>query len=439
MRLKGVVMLRRKLSLVCLSALVITGLSLPSAHGQKLLGNDQLSGGLTVFTNSAGGACVAPDSDRDICVLGTVCPGAVAPQPTFGTLLGDVATNRLTNTIFVTDGATINEYRGDVSCAVSTLKCTPLDNFRAPSFMGPLTGMGIDSSGGTVTPAGTPVIWVTDGVVITGLVQAAGCSPPTVVSGPFLPAVGGPSGTITDVSWDPLSGTLWLCDSFGLVHNIFIGGGPASPSFLATGGVCGLATPLVGIAFDTATQASPPLPAGTRRLYVTDGSNVAYLTGTGAAAGGQAFGAPVTCTPTNHLLNGLALAGYGINYGTPHISATIGSFGHATSPGPTWGLELRGAPIGHGIWLAYNYDIPTPGYYCPSQPGVGTQFWVDPGPPGGILFLGTVTTGCMAFPLPLGPGLPYGLSVFTQFIMSPPTGGGTSDATNGLAFTIRRP
>lgn len=430
-------MMRRVHWMVCLSALVITGLTLPSAHGQKLFGGDQITGGLTVFTPASGGTCPQPDSDRDICTLGVVCPGAVPPGPTVGTLHGDVATNRLTNTVFVTDGATINEYAGDKSCSVSTLKCTPIDNFRAPSFMGPLTGMGIDSSGGTITPVGTAVIWVTDGIVITGLVQAAGCLPPTVVSGPFLPAVGGPSGTLTDVSWDPLTGTLWLCDSFGLVHNIFIGGGSASPSFLITGTFCGLAAPLTGLAFDTSTTATAPIPAGAPKMYVTDGSTVAYITAVGTPGGGT-FSNPKTCTPTNHLLNGLALAGYGLNYGTPRVSATIGSFGDSSTPGPTWGLELRSATVGHGMWLVYNYDFPTPGFYCPSQPGLGTQFWVDPGFPGGVIFLGSVTSGCTAVPLPLGAGLPVGLTVFTQFLTSFPTGG-VSDATGGLAFTVRRP
>lgn len=423
----------------CLSVLVVAGLLIPTATGQKLFGGEAVGGGLTAFTTAAGGACNAPHAERAVCALFSACPGIDPPAPTAGTLRGDVATNRLKDTVWVTDGFTIHEYLGDLSCAVSVLSCVAIDSFLAPSFMDAITGMGMDAAGGTVSAVGTAVLWVTDGTRVAGLVPNGSCVPPTLVSGPFAHGIGGPAGILTDVSWDPLSGTLWLCDSFGLVHNIFIGGGSASPSFVATPGVCGtLAPPLLGLAIDTAWTASGPIPPETPKMYVTDGLIVQYITDTGAAAGGT-FYTPDTCTPTNGLLNGLALAGYGVHYGTSRVTATIGSFGQSSSPGPSWGLELRSAPIGDGIWLIYNFSFPGPGFYCPPVFAQGANFWLDPGFPGGLVFLGAVTSSCMSYPLPLGVGIPSGLTLFTQFITTPAVGPPISDATGGLAFTIHRP
>jgi len=431
--------MRQHAWVICSSFLMVMGLGLPAANGQRLYGGVAATGGLHTFTTSAGGACAAPLPGPEACLLFSGCPATVpSPVPSLGTLLGDVATNRIKDTVWATDGFTIHEYSGDLPCATSILSCMPLDSFFAPTFLGTLTGMGMDSAGGTVTPAGTPVLWVTDGALVAGLVPGSGCVPPTLVSGPFATGIAcSPSGMMTDVSWDPLSGTLWLCDSIGFVHNIFIGGGCASPSFSAVPGNCGtLSAPLLGLAFDTAWTADAPIAPETPKLYVTDGFTVEYVTDTGVPAGAT-FYTPTTCTTTAALMNGLALAGMGVNYGFNRVLAEIGSFGQSSSPGPSWGLELRRAPLGDDIWLAFNFSFPGPGYYCPPVFAQGTNFWVDPGFPGGLMFLGSVTAPCMTIPLPLAPGLPDGLTVFTQFFTT--AGTVVSDATGGLAFTIHRP
>jgi len=429
--------MRLQLWVACVS-LATVGLCAAPAQGQRLLGGDAVSGGIWEFTTTPGGPCGFPNTARDFCTPGTACPGITPPSPTAGSLLGDIATDRINDTIWVTDGRTLHEYSGDLTCVTPTLSCTPLVSIALPSFIGNVTGMGIDSRGGTVTPLGTPAIWVTDGALVAAFVSNGNCLAPTLVSGPFPHGIGG-AGIMTDISWDPFTGTLWLPDTLGGVHNMFIGGGAASPSFLATPGTCGsLVAPLVGLAVDTAWPASGGPPPGTPKMYVTDGLTVDYVTDTGAPAAGT-FYTPVNCTPTNGLLNGLALTGHGVTFGQPRINARIGSFGQSSSPGPSFGLELHNAPAGHFVWLVYNFSFPGPGFFCPSVGGAGTQLWVDPGFPGGVNFFGNVTGPCVSYPLPLPNGLPNGLTIFVQFITTPVPSPRASDATEGLAFTIHRP
>ncbi len=247
---------------------------------------------------------------------------------------------------------------------------------------------------------------------------------PTPVGAPF-----------TDLSWDPATASIWACDAAGFVHNIlvFAGGGCAPAALPFPVIACPLAGPLTGIAYDTNTPGVlAPLPS----LFVTDGALVQYVT-LGGGPSPPAFYAPVPCLPVPGPLAGLALTQRSVGYGAPRIVATLDSFGQASSPGPTFGIEITGTPPGSTVFLVAAINIPGPGFACPPLGAVGTTLWVSP-PLLVILALGALPPGCVAIPLAIPPGAPTGVQVFMQVIMmagGPPA----ADATNGLAFTLGPP
>ena len=427
----------RLLHLTCVSLLLSLGLTLSSADAQTLYGGDALTGGLVEFTTVPGGPCPSPNGFGLACPPTSFCPPVPPPIPTAGTILGDVATDKLADLVYRTDGRVIHAYEGDNACGIPA-PCTWVNADLAPTFMGGLTGMGMDSAGGTFTPLGTPVLWVTDGFLITGLIPSApgSCTPFGVAVGPFFHGVAGIA-TLTDVSWDPTNGTLWCPDTAGAVTNILVGGGLGpGGSTVVVPGSCGLLTaPLTGLSLDTATPCA--ITGTAQAYYVTDGFFVDYLDITGAPAA-PTFYTTVNCTPSPAFLEGLAHTGNGIDYGFNRITATVGTFGQSSSPGPSFGIEVSGAPLGANLWLVVNSNVPGPGYACPFVPGLGTRFWVNPvgwSP----FFMGTVTAPCMAIPAALPPGLTPCFEIDIQFVATNSANTIALDATQGMSFTIQLP
>jgi len=396
---------------------------------QVVLGVDNTVGLTFEFTTTPGGPCGAPNPTLVTCAYGPpTCPGMAPLVPSgFGTLLGDIADDPVTDVTYVTDGRVVVETAGDPACAGP---CTPIKDWFIPvtPITGPVTGMGCSGTG-SFGPA--PVLWMTDGVAVWGVVPPTGCGPATIVFPPCpLPAALVPA---TDLSWDPTLGVLWVSSAAGFVQAISVPGcAPASP--LVAVAACGLG-PLTGLAYDTAT---PGIAGQPPSAYVTDGLVVAYINPFTGLPAPPTFYTPVTCTPTPGFLSGLALANRGVEYGAPRVLAHLTSFGQSSTPGPTFGIEVTGAPAGSMAWLIANFNIPGPGFFCPALPGVGTKIYVDPTPPGFILPLGGLPAGCAPVPLPIPAAVPVGLQVFLQVVFL--SGGPPAvDASNGLEFAIGLP
>ncbi|RKY18648.1 MAG: hypothetical protein DRQ55_12775 [Planctomycetota bacterium] len=421
---------------LALALLGLSGLTSPSL-GQTLLGSDGSSMSAWEFTPAQANPCPQPTPLLANCAYNL--PFCGTPGPSFaqpGTFLGDIADDPITDSFYLTDGFIIEQYTLDAPCA-TPLACAPLNAFLAPSFMGPLSGMGFDNSGGVVAPSGTPLLWLTDGMNIAAIAPGPpGSCAYTLVFGPCVPLIPG-GGRMTDISWDPTTGTLWVCDAFGMVHNILPTPCTVLSSFSALA-ACGLTPGLTGIAYDGGTTPAPPTPPALPALWLTDGLSMGRVDITGAPAA-PTFGAPNACFPTPAFLNGLALTQHSFGYGNPRIFARLDSYGQASTPGPTFGLEVYGAPTGANAWLILNYNVPGPGYLCPSVGGAGTKLWVDPTPPGSISNLGPLAGSCVALPAPVPGSLPIGAEAYAQIVFVPFGGPPAVDATNAIAVTFMQP
>lgn len=421
-------------STLCAAAaiLAVSGL----ATGQVVIGHSGPAGAIVEFTTLPGAPCGQPVPTLFGCPTGpSSCtvppPGPVVP----GALLGDIADDPLTDTIYVTDGFTIGQYVGDTPCGLPP-RCTPIKTFLPPTFMGPLTGMGADVSGAFT--GGATLLWITDGVLIAGIIPPVGCGP-AVLAVPPCPAPTITGAPLTDLSFDPVTLTLYGVEAGGfLLAYAAPGCGFAAPP-VAVGG-CGPMGALTGLAFDTNT---PNVITGTGpAAYVTDGFMVAYIDVLTGGPAAPTFYTPVPCTPvpaSAPFLTGLAMAQRGINYGASRAGSSLTSFGQSSSPGPTFGLEVSGAPAVGTSFLILNFSFPGPGYFCPALPGVGTKIWVDPTPPGMVIALPALGPGCTPLSLPIPAGAPPGLNAFAQFVFVGPGGPPALDATAGLAFTLGTP
>lgn len=421
----------RSSQILSLSAALLLGAG-GLVHGQVVIGHDALGGSIVEFSTTPGGPCGAPVPSLTSCGGGLPpCPiPAPGPVPA-GSLLGDVADDPLRDVLWMTDGFIIGEYTGDGPCGVGS--CTITQTFPAPPGFGPILGMGADVSG-TFT-GGAPLLWITDGASLAAIIPPSGCATPTFFFPP-CPAPTASGGPITDMSYDPSTGTLHAVEAGGFLLSF---AAPtctwsAAPIALTA---CGLGPGLTGIAFDTNT---PVFSGGPPAGYVTDGTTVAYVDLATGLPAPPTFYSPVACTPAPvPFLSGLAMAQRGVQYGTSRFGASLTTFGQSSSPGPTFGLELTGAPAGDAAWLLLNFSFPGPGYFCPGVPGVGTTIWVDPTPPGSATNLGPLPSSCVPIPLPIPSGAPTGLNVFAQFVFLPSSGPPASDATSGLCFTLGAP
>ncbi len=427
----------RESVLVLVAALLI---ATPDAGAQRLYASD-VTGGITwEIAFPPGGACSAPAPFVFPCPNAfSLCPGVpVLTPPPPGSSWGDIADDPVADVVYVTDGRTVVVHAGDAACATFTTPCVPIDQFVVPPTtppMGPVTGMGCDASGALA--GGLPLLWITDGASIAGIVPPlpGTCTAATVLFPPCaLPPAATPA---TDVSWDPAGGVLWVLASGGTIVPVLPSAGcTAGPPVAVSSCVT---PPLTGLAYDTTT---PDALGNPPAAYVTDGVSIARIDLTTGLAALPTFAAPVPCAPAPAPLDGLAFALHGNTYGTSRVFATLDTHGQASTPGPSFGLDLTGVPVLVPAWGILNYNIPGPGYACPALPGIGTNFWVLPGgPPGRILYLGALPPGtvCPVLPAPIPAGLPPGIELFVQVVFWTPGATTAVDATNGVAITIGLP
>ncbi|MCB9896452.1 MAG: hypothetical protein H6825_00485 [Planctomycetes bacterium] len=413
------------------AACALLALSFTPVGAQLVLGLDGPPGLITEFSTTPGAPCGQPNPYLTACPYGPSSCLAPPPGPVpFGTILGDIADDPLTDTVYVTDGFSIGQYVGDSACGFPP-PCGPLVTFLPPTVLGPLTGMCGDATG-TFAPGF--VLWITDGTLVCAIAPPAGCGAATIVSPPcFASTITG--SPLTDLSLDPASYTLWGVESGGFAM-AYTPGTCALGAFVFVTG-CSVTPALTGIAFDTNT---PHFAGGPPCAYVTDGMTVDYVDLLSGFPAPPTFYTPVPCMPAPATyLCGLAMVQRGITWAGPRSTATLTTFGQSCSPGPTFGLEVSGAPSVGTAWLILNFSFPGPGYFCPGIPGVGTKIYVDPTFPGSVTPLPALGPGCTMLPLPIPSGAPAGLNVFAQFVFLGTSGPPALDATGGLAFTLGPP
>jgi len=293
--------------------------------------------------------------------------------------VGDVAVDRATDTIWVTDGEVVMEFDqfGE-----------PLSAFlgsRAVHPSGVIPGLitGLCFSPGVD-------LWITDGSTVTLVTPPfTTCTTPTTVLSFIVPAAVA-RGSITDLTWDPVTDTLWICSDSGYVSNVDVGpvllgnppvDGPGG-SFLVGGAVgTGLTTTLRGIARDNAAVNAIP---GTTTLYVTDGITMARLTtGVPGIGGGIAPAPPTFYTPVSifplapEQFSGIAFSARPVEYGIgAGLTINAERIGQLAGPNPQFDILVRGAPPTAAIVgsLFIGGGVPAP----PGTVVLGAPVWVFP-------------------------------------------------------------
>lgn len=267
---------------------------------------------------------------------------------------------------------------------------------------GLISGVGYDS------PA--DIIWLTDGTLCigVGLPPAPGMIPPIIVPIFPLPLMGG--APASGLSWDPMTATLWFCDTMGMVTNCAIGGGPMA-SFPVSPP---LAPVLMGLTVNTTNG----------NIQVTDGAMVAEFFPAGPLAPPGAF--YLSANPYPITLWGAPVSGLGFSLNPQRFGAGY-TMGGGPAPAIGWGggnayagnpgffLQQTGATPGAGVYLLYGFTPAIPG--IPVKPIFpGATLWINP--IFGIIFLGPVPPGgTMVLPLPIPPPPnPVGAPVYVQFL-----------------------
>jgi len=346
-----------------------------------------------------------------------LCPGPGA----FGAPMGDIASNPVTDTLYVTDGATIFAYsRFGVPLGIA-----------APPIGG-LTGLGMGVGG---------LLWITNGVMY-GAVPTAAIGCPGVALffaiGPF-PVPIGPifAGPITDIDFESTTGSLIACDGAGTVGSFMPGPAPVvGPyGFFPMPPPCALGAGLTGIAFDKA------LP-GTGTFYVTNGVMLRRSLPFGAPPP-PTFYAPIFCTPipAGAPVCGLAYAGRMITYGAGADSAAlpvpvIGSIGQSLIGNPAFAVTLAGSIPGSHALLRTAFAAA-----CPASLVRGVPFYLGGRPflgASGPHFLMSDTTvgagGGAVVPSPIPATLPPGTRFFAQWLVLTPV---SFQVTAGAELTTR--
>jgi hypothetical protein len=396
------------------AALALAALSLPAA-AQSFYVIDALGGaGPAAVDELTGGPGPGPCAYPAGPVLTPTWPAVGGPCPGPGAIAGgwpgvggDIAVGKLSDTVFVGGPAGIAEY----------------DRFGMfiggiPSPLpGPITGLGFDSSAG--------MLWVTNGADYAGVMPGcAGLAVPVV--GPFpVPLVGSP---MTDMSWDPTSGSLWGCFADGRVAHFPVGGAPVCVfSALAVG----LGLPLTGIAMDTTT---PGFGVPTKVVGVTDGLTIARIdVGTTCAAAGVFLAPPTFAFPTSMIpvvtgpTSGLAYAAHGTTFGTGSGPEILYK-GHSVVPSANT-ISLIGASVGTaGLFLDFTA-------LCPPLMFKGLPLHVFP-----AIVIGPLPHGGTAtLPAALPVGTPIGVEIMAQFYNKPAGAGVPWESTPGLVLTTALP
>jgi len=323
----------------------------------------------------------------------------VAPPPlaaAFPALSGGTDVNRLTGTVWVTDGLTVVNL---------TTAGAILGLFPVPPAVGPLNGLAVNPFAGT--------LWVTTGFAIANLTPAG------VVLGIFpLPPALTPA---TGIAYDTyaVGGALYVVTAAGAVG--MFPPGPVPPGFLffAPGVLLPPAVPgpptYTGLGFDTSVPppgrvlvaaAPPPIGPAVLALPLPLGGPsvpvVPFLPG-GAPAGIGMDPQPLSVTPT---------------YACPYAGPVLGSAGGwPVVPNPVFALTITapaGVPTCPTTWyLALSVGVFLPG--IPLGPSVcGLLHLLPP-----VVFLASgpfIPPGPVVVPVPIPPGFPPGLAVYFQAV-----------------------
>lgn len=358
--------------------------------------------------------------------VGFPCPTALAVAPPPG-ILGDIAVDKVADTVWVTDGFVATEYAA--SAVPGVAPGAPITSYFVALPAGaPLTGLGWDAALGA--------LWMTDGFIVWAEIPPAppGCGLAGAIVVPpfFVPTVTG--SPMTDVAWDPLSGSLFVSEAAGIVSNWIPGGfpGPFPPTPV---GFCGLVPPLQGVDVDIVDSTALGLPV----LYVTDGFMLEHVDVTGLPAP-PSFHAPFLCVPTAGPLLGLAYAERALPFGmgadnTGMPAPTVGTIGQALSPNPAFTTTLTGSLPGSatGLYLS------TSGFNCPAIFVLGGAIPVYPFPIGATLTPtgGTDAIGNQVLATPIPAGIPPGTGIWVQWVSVTPAP--SIQVSEGLSIVIGLP
>jgi hypothetical protein len=359
-----------------------------------------------------------------------ICPTA-GPIPFVLPFIGDVATNRLTNTIWVTDGVMYTEYAGG-----GPGYGTPVRSFLMPpgfAVPGPVTGLDVLQA--PFAPPGT--LLVTDGAFCAGVMPPAapGCALPVVVIPPFALGFVGVGGVATDLAWSPSAGgSIWFSTALGFVANVLIGGAPGPFGiFPVAPGPCFPAPPLTGIAIDTATPSVFGAPIS---MYVTNGP-LTYRCIPGGGPAPPTFYRTAPCVPgVLAPLNGLGYSLHTIAYGVgtdPILLVPPVATGGGQSSTPSGPMSITLSSNAPGMaYLLYGL--------APACPVIGflggNSLYIAPplfGPVGPF----PVGVAGLTLPFAIPAAAPVGASLYLQWIVAKTAGG--FQATNGVELTIGLP
>jgi hypothetical protein len=402
----------RLLNSLAASLGLILALSAPtsaqSLYGLEAVGGAALPRAVELVGPSAG-PCLYPNGPFGLPPFGAgagACPGP-APFLGFPGPNGDIAINKVTDTVWVAGVGAIGEY--DVFGGQVGGVNNPL--------AGAITSLGFDSAAGR--------LWVSDGLSYARVVPGCGG-----VGVDFGPVPNPAPGMITDIDWDPVTNTLWACFSTGMVAN-FAPGGAVICSFNAGG--AGLGLPLVGLAVDTSTPNGLGIP---QLLYVTDGLQIAkFAAGASCVAGVGIPGPPTFPFPRTmwpvpgNPISGLAYAAHGVTYGAGNGPQIIFK-GQSTVAAGVASVSLSGAlPGSAGMFINF-------AGLCP--PGVfrGLPLMVFP-----VILIGPIAHGgSLSLPVALPAGTPIGIEVHMQwFNKAGVAGAPVWESTPGLVITTSRP
>jgi hypothetical protein len=361
------------------------------------------SGSVTGFTGPSVAPCNYPFGPLNSFVgynSSWYCP-EMNTIPAAPSTIGDIASNRLANTYWVTDGTMVGEFDGS-GFIERIFQVTP-----GQFVAGQITGMGYDSA--------ADVLWITDGAT------AAGIQPPVAPAFPTCPGPG-----VIQIGPIPLSPT-----PGSTVTDIATAASP-----------CALTNDLQGLAIDTAAQTSGV-------MYVTDGSTVYYLEAPGTPAS-PTFYRPVPCggMPTVNLgggfmlqteSRGLAFVASPNAYGSvtgPFGLPVIGLNNQTYIPNPTLECTVAGFNPGDVIvvlGLAFSF-------LCPEL-DLGGDTYLHMLPPAynlGVQLVDQDSLAPVTFPLPLIINDPLGANVHLQaFVLDGSLN--LTRTTRGLSFTTARP
>ncbi len=403
-------------------------------HAQVLLE----AGGLVVVPWAVGHAQVVPAlgcgvaAESLINVNAMAQPFAIRPLGTYAPDAGDVAYNRMTGEVWVTDG---NVFQSHSIVTRAILRSFTLPGFTPQGgFITPLTNT-VTGMGCTSGYIGTDVLWITQRNATATTADLLMVTPPPLGSPVGTLVV--PTATVQvfpnvlpgmplDIDFDPATGFLWVGDAAGWVTQLTITGalGPFG-SFRVNNMLCApsIPQPVKGIAVDTCAAMPGVLfvhDSGFVRRIIAPGlpaPRTNYDPGPGCmgiSAGstqGIAFAArPVslsaTLTPANQNGEFLKVAPYAFA---------------ATNSGSGGTLHILGASLGVTCPA-----INIPGTFLNINLGFDAIVWGMSAPPPFV---------DASVPVSYPPTLPIGFTLFLQWFTMTSNGGFFSGTTTMLVHS----